>query len=121
MDKISKKKFIKFQKDHIENADPGITRHFLGFGPDLMAVKVWFEEGAIGVEHKHHHAQVSYVESGEFKVTIDGETQHLKAGDSFYVDPHNLHGAVCIKKGVLIDMFTPCREDFLNGEGYEIK
>ena len=50
MDKISKKKFIKFQKDHIENADPGITRHFLGFGPDLMAVKVWFEEGAIGVE-----------------------------------------------------------------------
>ena len=102
--------------DAIEQVDKGIKRQFLGYGPDLMAVKVWFEEGAIGYEHDHHHSQVTYVESGEFEAMIDGETQLLKAGDSFYVAPHKLHGAVCKKAGVLIDVFSPQREDFLNGE-----
>jgi len=94
----------------------GIKRQFLGYGPELMAVKVWFEEGAEGYQHDHPHTQVSYVESGEFEATIDGETKILRAGDSFYVAPHKSHGAICKKAGVLIDIFSPVREDFLAGE-----
>ena len=108
--------FVTADPDTIEQVDKGIKRQFLGYGPDLMAVKVWFEEGAIGYEHDHHHSQVTYVESGEFEAMIDGETQLLTAGDSFYVAPHKLHGAVCKKAGVLIDVFSPQRKDFLNGE-----
>ncbi len=100
----------------IEQVDEGITRQFLGYGPELMAVKVWFEEGAIGYQHDHPHTQVSYVESGEFEATIDGETKVLRAGDSFYVAPNKSHGAVCKKAGVLIDIFSPHREDFLEVE-----
>ena len=59
---------------------------------------------------------MSYVESGAFEATIDGETKTLRAGDSFYVAPHKSHGAVCKKAGVLIDIFSPVREDFLAGE-----
>lgn len=105
--------FVVADPSLIEDADPGIKRQILGYGPDLMAVKVWFEEGAIGYQHQHLHSQVSYVESGEFEATIDGETKILRAGDSFYVAPNNMHGAVCKKAGVLIDMFSPLREDFL--------
>jgi quercetin dioxygenase-like cupin family protein len=47
--------------------------------------------------------------------------QILGAGDSFFVEPHALHGAVCRKKGVLIDIFSPYREDFIQGEGNENK
>ncbi|RMF21080.1 MAG: cupin domain-containing protein, partial [Bacteroidetes bacterium] len=32
----------------------------------------------------------------------------------FYVPPNVLHGCVCKKDGVLIDVFSPHREDFLN-------
>ena len=105
--------FVFGDSEPIEQVADGIRRQFLGYGPELMAVKVWFEEGAIGYEHDHPHTQVSYVESGEFETLIDGETQLLKAGDSFYVAPHKNHGAVCKKAGVLIDIFTPIREDFL--------
>ena len=56
------------------------------------------------------------MESGEFEATIDGETKTLHAGDSFYVAPNKSHGAVCKKSGVLIDIFSPQREDFLSGE-----
>ena len=44
---------------------------------------------------------------------IGGEVKTLKAGDSFYVAPHVLHGAVCIETGILIDVFSPIREDFM--------
>ena len=108
--------FITADPSTIEEVDKGIKRQFLGYGPELMAVKVWFEEGAEGYQHDHPHTQVSYVESGEFEATIDGETKTLRAGDSFYVAPHKSHGAVCKKAGVLIDIFSPVREDFLAGE-----
>ena len=108
--------FIPANPSAIEQVQDGIKRQFLGYGPELMAVKVWFDEGAEGYQHEHPHSQVSYVESGEFETTIDGETKILRAGDSFYVAPHKMHGAVCKKAGVLIDMFSPVREDFLAGE-----
>ena len=108
--------FVIADPDLIEQVDDGIKRQILGYGPQIMAVKVWFDEGAIGYQHQHPHSQVAYVESGEFEATIDGETRTLTAGDSFYVAPNNLHGAVCKKAGVLIDMFSPLREDFLTGE-----
>ena len=109
-------KFVIADEEKIEQVQEGIRRQFLGYGPHLMAVKVWFEEGAEGYQHDHPHVQVSYVESGEFEATIDGETQILKAGDSFYVAPNQSHGAICRKTGVLIDIFSPLREDFLTGE-----
>ena len=108
--------FVIAEPELIEQVDDGIKRQILGYGPDLMAVKVWFEEGAVGYQHQHPHTQVAYVESGVFEATIDGETKTLSAGDSFYVAPNKLHGAVCKKAGVLIDIFNPLREDFLTGE-----
>ena len=47
------------------------------------------------------------------KLTIDGKTQTLKGGDAFYIPPHAMHGAVCTEAGVLIDVFSPIREDFM--------
>ena len=78
--------------------------------------RVEFEAGAEGYVHAHPHSQVAYVESGEFDVFIDGVTKRLGAGDCFYIYPNVDHGAVCIKAGVLLDVFSPVREDFLDKE-----
>ena len=101
----------------LEDVETGIKRQILGHNDDLMLVKVVFESGAEGYQHKHYHAQVSYVESGVFDVTIDGETQRQSAGDSFFIPPNVMHGAVCVEASVLLDMFSPIREDFF--ESYE--
>ncbi|MXO67372.1 cupin domain-containing protein [Altererythrobacter marinus] len=101
----------------IEQVDPGIRRQILGHGPDLMVCRVWFEQGAIGQVHSHPHSQSSYVESGRFRVTIDGEERELEAGDGFYVAPFLDHGAVCLEAGCLLDTFNPARADFLGEEG----
>ncbi|MEO1082924.1 MAG: cupin domain-containing protein [Acidobacteriota bacterium] len=100
----------------VTEAAPGMTRQLMGFDQSLMVARVTFEKGAVGEMHDHHHAQVTYVESGSFDVTIGGETRTLGGGDSFYVPPHVSHGAVCTEPGVLLDVFSPVREDFLETE-----
>lgn len=114
--KAQSARYIDAGSTPVDDLGGGIRRQFLGYGPDLMAVRVWFEKGAVGEQHAHHHAQTSYVESGRFLVTIDGEDAELGPGDGFFVQPHEMHGAVCLEDGVLIDMFSPVREDFLGLE-----
>jgi len=89
-------RFLRADEIALEDLGDGIRRQILGYGPDLMAVRVWFEKGAIGQQHAHPHAQTSYVESGRFLAIIDGEECELSAGDGFYVNPHEMHGAVCL-------------------------
>jgi len=111
--KTHSESFILGSEQEIEQVEEGIKRQMLGFDGQLMIAKVWFEAGAIGYAHKHFHSQVSYVESGEFEVTVDGVVKLLKAGDSFYIAPNKMHGALCKKTGVLLDVFSPARQDFL--------
>lgn len=93
--------------------DPGVERKILGYDGSLMMVCVRFERGAVGSLHRHVHRQVSYVQSGRFEVTIDGATRTLAAGDCFFVRPDLVHGVVALEEGILVDVFTPMREDFL--------
>jgi quercetin dioxygenase-like cupin family protein len=92
---------------------PGNRRAVLSERPEMMLVAFSFEPGAIGALHSHPHTQVSYVAEGTFDVTVDGATQRLEAGGSFIVAPNLVHGVVALEKGLLIDTFTPRRDDFL--------
>ena len=105
--------FIKNSDIPIETVAPGMQRQIMGYDKNVMLVVVNFEKGGVGAKHSHPHQQVSYVVNGVFEVEIDGEKEVLKAGDAFVVPSHADHGAVCLEKGVLIDTFSPQREDFL--------
>ncbi len=100
-----------------EEVQPGLQRQIMGYDGKIMLVKAKFETGAEGNLHKHYHSQVTYVASGEFKMTIGDDIRTIKAGDSYYIPPDVMHGCVCLKPGILIDVFSPAREDFL---GYEM-
>ena len=100
-------------KGNWETVGPGVTRKILGFDDALMLVCAKFESGAVGALHHHPHRQVTYVASGRFEVEIDGARKTLETGDSFFVAPDLVHGAVALEPGVLIDVFTPARQDFL--------
>ena len=97
-----------------EDLGDGVQRKLLTFENKVMMAKIRFKAGAVGVAHTHPHIQCSYVETGEFVLTIDGRSETLVAGDSFLVPSGKLHGAVAVTDGVLIDVFTPMREDFLS-------
>jgi quercetin dioxygenase-like cupin family protein len=96
-----------------EQAGDGIERQVFGYDDKIMLVKVKFDKGAIGEVHQHPQTQVSYVESGSFELTIGNEKKVLNKGDGYFVPSHVLHGCKCLDAGLLIDVFSPLREDFL--------
>ena len=96
-----------------ETVAEGVKRKIMTYDAHLMMVKVAFDAGGIGAVHQHVHTQMSYVASGTFSITIADETRIVRAGDAYYIPPNVWHGAVCEEAGMLVDSFTPMREDFV--------
>lgn len=90
-----------------------VQRKIMAHNPEMMIVKVQMKAGAVGAMHQHFHTQASYIAGGVFDITIDGITNRLKDGDVYFVPSNLLHGALCIEDGILVDAFSPAREDFL--------
>ena len=107
------KHFVKNASVEWEQLDEKVRRKVMAYDKSLMLVKVDFKAGGVGVLHQHPHVQITHVESGVFEVEIEKEKQMLKAGDVFYIPSQAWHGAVCIEDGVLIDVFSPMREEFI--------
>ena len=98
-----------------EQLGPGLSRQILGWDNQVMMVKVKFEKGAFGSPHSHFHTQTTFCHSGKFECTIDGEKHVVAAGDGLYIKPNLLHSSICLEPGVILDVFSPVREDFLDG------
>lgn len=110
-------KYILTKEMEWEELGGGVSRKFLGYDNQIMMVLVKFEKGALGTPHSHFHTQATYCVSGKFEFEIDGVKQVVSGGDGVYIEPNLVHGAVCLEEGMLIDTFSPVREDFLTGEG----
>lgn len=95
-------------------AGTDVTRQVLADSPELMTVRFRFQAvGALGALHSHPHVQSTFVQSGSFRFSIDGHEFTVGPGDAFVIPSHAEHGCVCLEPGVLIDGFTPRRDDFL--------
>ena len=110
---MSDKPFIQSADIPWQKTAEGVRRQVLGHGPDLMLVRVEFDANAVGALHNHPHRQATYVLAGKFEVTVGDETTELGTGDVFYVAADVPHGVKALEGGVLLDVFTPVREDFL--------
>jgi quercetin dioxygenase-like cupin family protein len=104
---------VRNQSGERKDAGQGVARKILARGGELMMVQVFFEKGAVGAVHGHPHQQVSYVVSGAFELEMDGVKDIVRDGDTFYVPSSVPHGVVALERSVILDIFTPQRQDFL--------
>lgn len=107
-------RWIFNRDERILPADEGVKRKILSYNDNIMCVEHSFEAGAKGKVHTHPHTQITYIAKGKFEFTIQGETKIVEKGDSLYKEGGVEHGCLCLEEGVLLDVFTPIREDFLN-------
>ena len=91
----------------------GVKRRILAYSKDAMCVENTFETGGVGAMHCHPHTQITYVVSGRFRFTIGGEVREVTAGDTMLKTDGIIHGCEALEPGVLLDIFTPMREDFV--------
>jgi len=94
-------------------AGEGVRRKILAYNEQLMMVEVHFEQGAEGSVHTHPHLQSTYVLSGAFRFSIAGKDVEVRQGDTIAFPGGIPHGTLCLEAGVLMDVFTPMRKDFV--------
>ena len=92
---------------------PGIKRQMV-VGQNVMMCRFTFEPFLVTPEHTHPHEQMTLVVKGKVRFFIDGVENIVSAGDVLLFPPNNRHGATMMdEEVVLIDIFSPIREDFL--------
>ena len=96
-----------------EGCAEGVERKILAYAQEMMCVENHFKEGAIGALHKHPHTQITYVVSGQFEFEVDGVKKIVNPGDALLKRDSVPHGCVCLKEGILLDIFTPMRDEFV--------
>lgn len=62
--------------------------------------------------HSHPHEQSSFVLKGSFEMTVDGEARILNEETFVLIPGGVVHGGHAITDCLLIDIFSPVREDY---------
>lgn len=93
--------------------DETCRRKVLAHSGSMMMVEVTFDKGGVGAVHTHPHEQITYVAKGKFEFEIDGVKTVVGTGDSLYMKPDVPHGTLALEDGILVDIFSPQRLDFL--------
>lgn len=110
---MESKKFIPADSQEWEVLGSGLERKVLGYNEDLMVVRVKFVKDGVAAMHAHPHTQSSYIASGKFEFTVNGETRLVAEGDGILIKPNQPHACLCLEPGIVIDTFSPMREDFV--------
>ena len=91
----------------------GIERQMI-WGDRVMVCRLRFRPHVVTTVHSHPHEQITIVERGRVRFTIAGADRMAAAGDVLHFPSQLLHGATMLdEEVVLIDIFSPVREDFL--------
>ena len=93
--------------------EQGLVRRIGAFNDKLLLAEHRMEKGWVGTRHQHPHDQIVYVVSGQLSVTLGSETFAACTGDSFVVRGGVDHQASALEDSVVVDVFTPCRNDYL--------
>jgi quercetin dioxygenase-like cupin family protein len=93
--------------------EPGLARTILAYNEKLLLAEHHMTKGWVGNLHSHAHEQIVYIVSGHLRVMCQGDTFEVTSGDSFVVRGGITHGAAALEDSVVVDVFTPCREDYL--------
>lgn len=91
---------------------PGIVRRTLVSSDVLMICRFDLEKGAEIPVHAHPQDQIGYVVSGKVRITVDGKSFDLEAGDTYCAQSGVEHKAHTLEKAVVVDTFSPPRDDY---------
>jgi len=107
--------FSLIRSSELKESKPeaGLTRRLGAYNDKLFLAEHRMERGWVGAAHSHLQEQIVYVISGHLKVSCAGQEFDVRAGDSFVICGGVEHQASAVEASHVIDVFTPCRYDYL--------
>ena len=104
---------VKHKEGKVTEPESGLKRRVLAYNEKLFLAEHEMERGWVGTLHRHPHDQIVYVVRGHLRVNCVEQTFEIRTGDTFVVRGGVEHGASALEESLVIDVFTPWREDYL--------
>jgi quercetin dioxygenase-like cupin family protein len=105
--------FDKRSDDGFEEMFEGISRKTLAYGEKTLMTEFRLKKGSILPRHAHPHEQTGYLVSGRVNIQVGEETFEAEPGDSWSIAGDLEHGAEPLMDSVVVEVFSPVREDYL--------
>lgn len=87
-------------------------------GERVMVAQVYLKKGSIVPTHSHENEQFTYIVNGALRFWIgeDGaEELVVRAGEVLHIPSNVVHKAQAIEETLDVDIFSPPRQDWLDG------
>ena len=100
-----------------EELNPQIGRRFIT-GEQMMIAHVYLAKGAVVPKHSHHNEQLTYILEGTLRFRLGDEDEQVvdvAAGEVLHIPAHLPHSAEALEDTLDVDVFSPPREDWLDG------
>lgn len=100
-----------------EELNPRISRSLIT-GERTMLAHVYLKKGALVPMHSHDNEQITYVIEGalQFRIGDDGpQALVVRSGEVLHLPSNVPHEAVALEDTLDVDVFTPPRQDWLDG------
>ena len=96
-----------------ESLNPKIEREMV-VGDQIMLARVLIKKDGHVPLHHHVNEQMTYILEGALKFAIDGKEIVVKAGEVLCIPSNMPHEAWALEDTVVLDVFNPPRQDWLN-------
>jgi quercetin dioxygenase-like cupin family protein len=103
----------RFEDIVSSNPEPGLTRRVGAYNDKLFLAEHHMTKGWSGTSHNHPHDQLVYIVRGHLLVRIGEHAFEMRSGESFVVRGGVEHRATALEESHVVDVFTPCRYDYL--------
>jgi quercetin dioxygenase-like cupin family protein len=91
----------------------GIRRRTITYGTSMYQMMARLDAGSRMPEHKHPQEQIVHILEGRMKLIVSGVPHELQGGQSFYLASNVPHGVETIEDTMVLDTFSPPRDDYL--------
>lgn len=107
---------LSWEKVPVEELTAKIRRQVVT-GKNEMMVRVLLDKGAVVATHSHESEQITYIIEGAMRLMIGTPPEEvlLQAGQFIVIPPNVPHRAEVLEDTVDIDIFSPIRQDWLDG------
>ncbi len=105
--------FTKHDPSGFREAMEGVRFKTLAHGEGTLLAEFLFEPGARVPVHDHPHEQTGYLVSGRLLFEVEGELLEAVPGTGWNIPSGVPHGAEAVEASVVVEVFSPVREDYL--------
>ena len=110
-------RFFRWEDMPKEQVTPQLSRRLVT-GERMMLAHVYLEKGCVVPKHSHHNEQLTYILEGALRFWIgedERDTVDVRAGEVLHIPSNVWHKAEALEDTLDVDVFSPPREDWLNG------